>query len=138
MGGLKTGSFVRRSRIPGLNVACQFCGRVLETAGHLFGECVKLAPVRAKLLAFAQVLGVVPSDGRLFFCTGFAHETTGPTICTSLFSMVAEVLGVLWQSRNHVLFRGGAVDALLKGINLTATIVERRRVEFFGDSVQDE
>lgn len=134
MGGLKTGSFINKYNIPGMNVACQFCGHKLETTRHLFSECIKLETVREGLKSFASMLGVTLCDEKLFFCTGFAPEANSRATRTSLFSAVAEVWGVVWNGRCDALFRGGVKEAIAKVTNFANAILARRRKEFLDES----
>ena len=57
LGGLKTGEFISKYRIPDTRVGCVFCDCVLETTEHSFTECPGLTEVREIILESVERIG---------------------------------------------------------------------------------
>lgn len=121
LGGLKTGDFVHRYKIPGTRVDCVFCDCRLETAAHLFTECAGLDEVREVILESITKVGATVDRTDLqsvkeLWCLGLSQFQESRNIERNVFRVVATADSMVWCRRNHLLFSGPAGGSLAAAV----------------------
>ena len=122
LGGLKTGSFISRYKIPGANVGCEFCPAALETAEHLLLSCPRLHKYREKVLKCVVKVGCTirppphfDKDRSLILLLGLCPLQESKVVARDVFSIVAKGFRALWAARNEAHFGAhqGNPDSLI-------------------------
>ena len=117
LGGLQTGDFVRKYKIPGTKVGCMFCDCVLEMTEHLFTECPGLIDVRDVLVEFVSRVVATVDRGdaqslKELLCLGLSQIEEGKEIQRRVFRLVDATNSIVWSRRNQLLFVGQAGGSL--------------------------
>ena len=114
IGGLKTGSFIRRYNILGAELGCKFCSDPLETCQHLILECPGLKVYRDKVIESAGELGCTirqPSflqeDREMVLKFGLCPMLESKGVTRNVFLLVAKSFRALWLMRNEAHFGSG-------------------------------
>ena len=125
MGGLKTGSFIRRYNIPGANIGCKFCPETVETPDHLMLTCPGLSGYRNKLVDSVVKLGCtlrapphLNEDRNLVLLLGLCPLPESKAITRDVFTMVARSFRALWAARNEAHFgnKQGDLQSLISSL----------------------
>ena len=79
LGGIKTGDFIARYRMPGVRLDCMFCPEVRKTAEHLIFHCKSLCVVRYLVLSSIKDIGIdcssmTDEQRQCLFCLGLGPE----------------------------------------------------------------
>ena len=123
-GGLKTGEFVSKYRIPDTRVGCVFCDSVLDTTEHLFTECPGLTEVREIILESVERIGatVDRTDRQSvneMCCAGLARFEENKELDRGVFRVVATAYAIVLCRRNQHMFadQGAVLWSLLINID---------------------
>ena len=109
LGGIKTGDYIARYKMPGFRIDCVFCPEVKETAEHLFYGCKSLSVVRSLVFSSIKDIGIdcssmTDEQRKCLFCLGLGPGNVEKLTQRKIFSMIAETNRVIWSIRNEVLF----------------------------------
>ena len=109
LGGIKTGDFIARYKMPGVRVDCLFCPEVRESAEHLFCYCRSLLVVRRMAINILKNMDVMfdflnENQYKMLFCLGLGPKKQDKSTERKIFSVIAETNRVIWTVRNEVLF----------------------------------
>ena len=127
LGGLKTGSFIKKYNIPGTRCECVFCGHSIETPEHLFASCTQLRAARGHVVGYVKRFGGLRDALQsLLFCTGLAGVEMLKEFKTEIFNVVAEANKLIWSVRNDILFNKNSENQTSKIEGLVKALISRK------------
>lgn len=135
-GGLKTGEFISRYKIPGLVTTCVFCKAETESVCHLFLFCKVLKPVRERLLLLVEnVAGrSTPERDILFLITGLSPVRVNKPTEIFFVNVTGSVNRAIWFRRNDMIFGQQQLSDIQGLLFAVESIISRIKDKFLPDN----